>query len=310
MKKYNLLQLSLLLLITSMIIGACKKNDKLFVAPLAANFTTAKSGTYQIVTPTSIYKIPIGLTAISAQDQTINLSITSPTGAVAGTHYTVSNKLVIPAGKAVDTLVVQAVFSQYQAGRRDTLIFTIQQDVAVASDINTTFTLAMRGPCFEGEILTDFSLALPGSYPTLETAFNANGSTAYANAGPYTTTVKNVTRTSPTTVDITVTNIYGVAGWEAKFTLDHSDLTNRRVTTTTQRLGSGAPLGLAAYDMYVEPPSTTQNLPAYGNFTFCQNSINLKFRLGARDPATTALAGYLSEATGGGTATYIMALKK
>lgn len=311
MKKYSYLLLAAFTISATLLITGCKKADSLSVPPEMASFTNLTSGTYMVTSPSVVYKIPIGLSTVSDQPRTVNISVTSPTGAVEGTHYTLSTKsLVIPAGKAIDSITVQGVFSQYQSGRKDTLVFKLTEPGAKPSDYNSTFTLAMRGPCFEGEITTDYAVALPGTYATLETAFNANGSTAYANAGPYNTVVKNVTLTSPTTISITVTSIYGIAAWEAKFTLDFTDPANRKVTTTSQRLGSGAPLGLAQFDMYVEPPSTIQNLPNYGSFIFCQNMINLKFRLGARDPATGALAGFLSEQSGGGTATYIMAMKK
>ena len=309
MKRYFLLVCLAAATSFAVILPACKKTDSLFIPPTVSDFLSGKSGNYVITSPTTTYKIPIGSTTVSSTERVINISVTSPTGAVQGTHFNVPTRFVIPAGKAMDTLVVQGVYNQYLAGRKDTLVFKIEQEGGTASDINTTFTLAMRGPCSETEISSSYT-TLAGTYSTLETAFNANGSTAYANSGPYSTVVKNVTLTSPTTIDITVTNIYGVSGWEAKFTLDFSDINTRKITTTSQRLGSGTPLGLAAYDIYVEPPSATQNLPSYGDFSFCQNAVNLKFRLSARTPSTGVIAGFITEQSGAGTATYVMAMKK
>ena len=308
MKKYSSLILVAFTIGVTVFVASCKKSDLATPPPELTHFTSQTSGTYLMTTASQVYKIPVGVTTISDQPRTISITVSSPTGAVEGTHYTLNTKsLVIPAGKALDSITVQGVFSQYQAGRKDTLIFTLSEPGPKPSDYNNTFTLAVRGPCFEGEITTGYP-GLAGTYPTLETAFNADGTAAYTNSGPYNTVVKNVTLVTPTTLDITVTNIYGITGWEAKFTIDFSDVANKKITTTSQRLGSGSPLGLAAYDIYVEPPSTTQNLPTYGNITFCQNMINLKFRLGARVPATGALAGFITE--GSGTATYIMALKR
>lgn len=309
MKKYSHLLLAVFAIGMITFVQSCKKTDKVSPPPELAHFTNLSFGTYMITGPTVVYKIPVGITTVSSEPRTINIAVTSSTGAVEGTHYTLNTKsLVIPAGSALDSITIQGVFSQYQSGRKDTLQIRLIEPGAKPSEYNNTFTLAMRGPCFEGEINADYATVLPGSYTMLETAYNATGTVAYSNAGPYTSVVKNVTRTSPTTVEITVTSIFGIAAWEAKFTLDHSDLTNRRVNTTSQRLGSGSAIGLAAYDIYVEPPSPTQNLPANGDFTFCQNMINLKFRIGARNPTTGVLAGYLTEGTG--TATYVAALKR
>ncbi len=289
------------------IITGCKKSDNLSIPSEQAHFLNQTGGSYLITSPGVVYKIPIGVTNVSSVDRVVNISVTSPTGAVQGTHYTLNkSSIVIPAGKAIDTLVVTGDFTKYTTGRKDTLIFTIQstdKGGITGSDYNNVYKLFMRGPCSEVEINTDAAVFLNGSFRTLETARNANGSVAYANSGPYTTTSTLLSSTA-TTATIKVTNIYGVAAWAANFTLDWSNINDRKVNTTSQKLGSGAPLGLAAYDIYVEPPSLTQNLPANGDFTFCANTINLKFRLGAYLAGTTTFAGYITEGTG--TATYIM----
>lgn len=289
----------------------CKKEDAVQAPPEIAHFTNLSGGSYSITGPGVTYKIPVGFTTVSDKDRTVTVSVSSPTGAVQGTHYTLpATTVTIPAGKAVDSLTVSGNYAQYLSGRKDTLVFTIvDAKGAATNEYNSVYKLFMRGPCFEADAATDYQF-LNGAYQARESGFNSNGTTAYSNYGPYAVTVKDATLTSPTTATITVSRLYEMDGWTGTFTLDWTDLTTRKVTTTSQRLGSGAAIGLSAYDIYLEPPSTTQNLPNYGTYTFCNNDILLKFRLGARDPSSGALAGYLSASSGGGSGTFTMRLTR
>ena len=95
------------------------------VPPQKAAFVqNPASGSYQITTPTTTFAIPIGLTAVSSNPTTVKITVSSTTGAQLGTHFTVNNSTVtIPAGKVLDSIVVQGIYNQYTAGRKDTLIF-------------------------------------------------------------------------------------------------------------------------------------------------------------------------------------------
>src|SRR5690606_6800539 len=126
--------------------------------------TNLTAGRYEITGPTVTYKVPVGVTTVSASDRTVTVDISSPTGAVEGQHYTVDSKTVtIPAGKTVDSITVQGDYASYLSGRKDTLIFTIVEPGVKPSDYNSTFTLLMRGPCFASDINTDLN-SLLGTY--------------------------------------------------------------------------------------------------------------------------------------------------
>jgi hypothetical protein len=278
MKKYNFLFYMVLASLASLLLVSCKKSDSLLIPPVVANFASVKSGTYLINSPTSVFKIPVGLTTVAAEERTITLSITSPTGAVANTHYTVSNKIVIPAGKVLDSLVVQGVYSQYLAGRKDTLVFTIIQDAVTAPDIYTTFTLFMRGPCSPADINTDL-VSLLGTYSQTNELFGA------APYGPYTTTISSVTRTGPTTADIVVTNIYDDnPDWSPlTFTLDWSDLANTKITLLPQVSGGNAGNTFGAtyngLPHAVRPVAAAQG-SLIGSFDFCTQKLTLRMQVG------------------------------
>ena len=105
MKKYSYLVFAFSLLCLAAIMPGCKKSDSLLIPGESAHFTNQKSGAYFVTGATVSYKIPVGLTTISAANRTVNISVSSPTGAVEGTHYTLSTKsVVIPAGKEPDAL--------------------------------------------------------------------------------------------------------------------------------------------------------------------------------------------------------------
>ncbi len=107
---------------------SCKKDTVVTpdqtVALFGAGGTTS---TYLVpADPNSVFKIGLGVTKASNVDRTITFSISSPSGAVEGTQYTVSSKsVVIPAGKVVDSISLKGIFDGYPTGRRDTLIFKI-----------------------------------------------------------------------------------------------------------------------------------------------------------------------------------------
>ncbi len=261
-----------LVMLASVVITGCKKVDVLERPPLQAHFLFKAGGTYQVLTPTTSYKLPVGLTTVSDVDRTIELTVTSPTGAVAGTHYSLNkSSLVIPAGKAVDTVVVQGVFSQYSGGRKDTLVFTIKETADVKGIVtNTQFKLFVRGACLEEDInMAEFI----GSYPNTNEDF---GGSTY---GPYTTTISAARLLTPTTGEITVTNIYDF-GWNPiKFILDWTDPNDRKVTLVQQSgIGNAGTLNSSfnGRDISVRPHPTGGN----GTFSFCNKTLRLVLQAG------------------------------
>lgn len=256
----------------------CKKDTPLTVPPQQAHFMNVSGGSYFITAPGVTYKIPIGLTTPSGSPTTVNVAITSPTGAVSGTHYTVNkSSFVIPAGQVMDTLVITGDYTKYTAGRKDTLIITIQgsdKGGVAATSYNNVFRLFMRGPCSENEIND------PGALQEFVGAYNANEIAFGSPYGPYTTTISSVTQTSATTATATITNVFD-AGWSPMtVTLDWSDINNRKVTFVAQSVGgnAGASFGAAYNGMpyAIRPASTGQ----VGTFSFCNKTLSLYGNIG------------------------------
>ena len=263
-------------LIFGVVLFACKKEEVTIPVELA-HFTEKNSGNYTMANANTTFKIPVGLTSVSTAPRTVNVTVTSPTGAVQGTHYTLSTtSLTIPAGQAVDSIEVKGVFSQYQSGRKDVLVFKIEETGTGVkpTTYNNTFTLNLRGPCFEGDVtLADFL----GEYKNTKEVW---GSDAY---GPYTTKVSSVTPLTATTGTITVENIFD-NGWQPLvFTLDWTNPANRRVTLVTQNAGgnAGSSFGAtyAGLPYGVRPVSAAAGSQV-GTFSICNQTITLRMQVG------------------------------
>lgn len=271
------------LLMTALVIfalNACKKETTVVTPPVVAHFLNQTQGSYFITGPSVTYKVPIGLTTVSDRPRTINVEITSPTGAQQGTQYNVSTKsITIPAGKVVDTITINGVFAQYQAGRRDTLVLRIQNGDVAASQYNNTFRLFMRGPCFQGEVATDLQALLGNYNNTTETLGTG------APYGPYRTVVKSATLTSPTTANIVIGNIYDDnPDWnDLTFTLDWTDINDRKITLQTQNAGGNAGNTFGA--SFAGQPHGVRPVPAsaggqVGTFDFCNQVLTLRMQIG------------------------------
>ncbi|HEU4469798.1 MAG TPA: hypothetical protein VFR58_01825 [Flavisolibacter sp.] len=255
--------------------GCEKTNDNLSIPPEQATFLGATGDTYFVTTPNSSKKIAVGVTTASATDRTLNITVTSPTGAVQGTHYTLTSSTVtIPAGKVVDSIEVRGVLAQYQTGRKDTLIFTFTEPGVPASQFNGSYKLLLRGPCFEGDV--DLN-AMIGNYN------NTNETWGTSPYGPYQTRITAVNSTSATTGTITVANIFD-SGWNPLvFTLDWTDPANRRVTLAAQVAGGNSGDSFGA--TYNGIPYAVRPVPAsagslVGTFSACNGTITLRMQIG------------------------------
>ena len=265
----NLKYLVAILLVASFatLVG-CKKEAALTIPEEQAHFNNQTSGNYSVVSANSSYKIPVGVTTVSNVDRTYTFSVSSPTGAVPGTQYTLpKNTVTIPAGKAVDSIEVRGVLAQYQSGRRDTLVFTLTE-TGKEPGYNSTFRLAMRGPCFEGDV--DLNAFL-GAYARSNEDFGG----AY---GPYRTTISAVELTSPTTGTVTITNLFD-AGWNpVKVNLDWTNSANRTAIVPLQTgIGNAGTISstYAGRDISVRPFAGE-----VGTFSACNQTLTLKMQLG------------------------------
>ena len=254
------------------VISACKKTAS-FTPPVQALFVVATpSGNYSITAPGETFKIPVGLTAVAGQDRTINISVSSSTGAQQGTHYSLSSSsITIPAGKVVDTLTIFGVYDQYLAGRKDSLTITLSGTDFETANFNNTFKLKVTGPCFEGDVASDLN-AMLGDYTNSNEDFGGP-------YGPYTTTISSITSTGPTSAKIVVENIFDF-GWNPiEFTMDWSDVNDIRVTLVEQSgIADGGTINgaYAGEDVSVRPHSNGQA----GTFSYCNQTVTIYMQLG------------------------------
>jgi hypothetical protein len=128
-KKFrSLFLLTTAFLFTSFLIYSCKKDKIVTPNQEVSLFGEGGKTTSYLVPndPTASFKIGLGITKPAPVDRHITFSVTSPTGAVEGTQYTVSSKTVtISAGQVVDSITLKGLFSGFPSGRRDTLVFKI-----------------------------------------------------------------------------------------------------------------------------------------------------------------------------------------
>ena len=266
----NIKRLMVLILVASFAsFPGCKKEDAITIPPEQVHFLGETSGSYSIVAANSSFVIKVGTTTVSNVNRTFNVSVSSSTGAASPAQYTLSkSNIIIPAGKAIDSIVVRGNLAAYQSGRKDTLIFLLTQS-GKERGYNDSFKLALRGPCFEGDV--DLNL-LKGDYAKTNEDF---GGSPY---GPYTTSITAVASTSPTTGTITVANVFD-AGWgPIKFNLDWTDPNNRKVTLVQQagiaNAGTLSP-SYAGRDVSVRPFAGET-----GTFSICNQTLVLKMQLG------------------------------
>lgn len=241
-------------------LASCKKNnfavDTDPLKPLYAKFNISDSnGTYYIKSTNIPYKIPVGFTSVSDKDRTVNVSITTSTGAAVGVQYNAPTTFTMPAGKVVDTLLINGLFSGYPTSSRiDKLrIVLTDGDVPVAA-YNKVVSLTMRKYC-------DVTLAnLAGDY----TRTYENGT-----YGPYTSTISNLVSTGATTATATLSNIYD-SGISATIGLDWTNPADFKVTMAGQNTGftsGGLPLFVRA------------NTTGTKTFSSCDNTFTIALQL-------------------------------
>jgi hypothetical protein len=252
-------------------IGACKKNnlvvDKEVVPPSFAKFnSTTFTSTYYVSSNNTPFKIPVGITAVADKDRTVTFTYASSTGAAQGTQYTAPTSLVIPAGKALDSLTIQGIYAGYPSSSKiDTLKVTIASGDVAASAYNNVYTVIMRKYCdVDGANLV-------GDYANSTDTYNG-GASSKPN---YTATISNWTPLTPTSASVVIKNLGATSdnGWGPfdvtdgaitpglTATLDWSNPANFSVTIPQQNyFGSG---------------SAISTITATGTFSSCDNTFNI-----------------------------------
>ena len=250
-----------LVIAVAFILASCRKdiNEDSLTPPAFSEFGTSNlTGKYFVTnSSSSVFKIPIGITSVASTDRTVQLTLSSPTGAAEGLQYEAASSVVIPAGKAVDSLEVRGLFAGYPVGRKDTLRIKITGGDVPANTYNNTYNLIMQKYC---EVVLS---ELEGDYNnTRET--NSSGGTPY---GPYTTVVKNLQQLTPTTAKGWIANIWDSGLNDLEVFLDWTDPANFTVTLPQQYSGvdydAGQPL-----DIRTSPGQVS-------TFSSCDQSISL-----------------------------------
>ncbi|MEI9810023.1 MAG: hypothetical protein WDO16_20330 [Bacteroidota bacterium] len=211
-------------------VTSCDKNtevvDKEVIPPTLAKFNTILAAdtikTYYVTSNNAPIKIPIGISNVSGQDRTVQLTYTSTT-AVAGTQYNAPATLVFPAGKVLDSLTFTGLFTGFPSSSRiDTVKIEITGTEVPASSYKNRFYVIMRKYC-------DVTLAgIAGDYAhTMEGTY-----------GPYTSSVINLTSTGPTTATGTLTNVYDDGITATNVVFNWTDPANFTVTIPEQNTGS------------------------------------------------------------------------
>jgi hypothetical protein len=283
MKSFSKYNLFIALILATLFFGGCDKNKLYeFDYPTSeAHFTGAKNQSMQILSATQApQKIEFGTTDVASTDRLITYKLTSPTGAVAGTHYNIiggaAGSITMPAGQSIASISVQGIFAAYNAtGRKDTLIFTISEPSLKSSVFSDTVKLALRGSCFEGDIVL---AELLGNYANTRETF---GTSPY---GPYLTKITAATSTGLKTARITVTNIWDNGWGPLQFDLDWNDPANPMATVVAQAAIAGSNAGdlSATYNgqtIAVRAPSAALAVtpPTY---SYCLGKFTLKMQLG------------------------------
>ncbi len=246
----------------------------------AAHFVGERNQFYSvIVNPAPVYKLVVGTTDVANVDRIVSFNITSPSGAVAGTDYTIdrAGTVTIPAGKTMDTITIQGNFASYSLGERDTLIVALTQPSLEITAFSDTVRLIIAGPspCDEANpTLTD----LIGNYDNTNEVF---GTGPY---GPYTTSISAVTVTGPTTGTIVVQNIWDNGWGPITFNLNWSNPSSPTAVVVPQAAIPGSNAGdinptYAGQTVAVRVPSAALSATP-GFYSYCNETFTLKMQLG------------------------------
>jgi hypothetical protein len=260
------------LILLAAMAASCKKAEMVIPPSVAEFLTRVNTDTYYIQnSPASVYKIPIGVTTVATQDRVINYTITSPTGATAGTHYSIANSgsITIPAGKAVDTIVVRGLFAGYNTPRKDTLVFRITGGDFEPFTGASEFKLALLKYCDVAEA------DLVGNY-TRSTDFYNNSPSARPN---YTASLSNWTQVTPTSATVVIKNMGATSdnGWGPFATSDGS-ITPGITATLNWANPSNFTVTIAQQD-YFNDGSGNSTISGTGTFSACDQTFTITARV-------------------------------
>ncbi len=261
--------------VAAALLVSCQKNnlviDQDITPPSFVKFNNVLPGdttySYYITAASPPVVLPIGVTTVSNQDRTINVTYTSST-AVQGTQFSAPSTITIPAGQTTANLEIQGLVAGYASSTKiDTVIIQVGGGDVPSSDYRSKYRLILRKYC--DVVIDDFL----GDYD------NTNELWGTSDYGPYTTSISSITPVSATKATITVENIFDF-GWNPiQFELDWADPANFKVTVVSKDAGI-ADAGTidsdyAGYEVMVRPFSGRT-----GTFSSCEQTVTLRFQLG------------------------------
>jgi hypothetical protein len=262
----NLNQIFVFLLLASVTMLGCKKEEVLTIPPQEAHFNGA-TGTYFVTSdPNSSFKIPVGLTTVSSSARTISYTVSSPTGATAGAQYNITgNTVTIPAGQAVDSIVVRGIFAGFSSTRVDTLVFTINSADVAAAEFNREYRLVLRKSC-------DVVPAnIMGNYTRSTDIYNGNPS----SRPNYTANISNFTQVTATTATVVIKNLGATSdnGWGPFSATDPA--TNPGITATLNYSNPANLTVTIANQNYFNDGSGMSTITGTGTFSACDNTFRI-----------------------------------
>ena len=253
----------------SVLFFSCAKDNIITPNQQVALFASSSSSYFITSDPNTEFKIPFGVTQVAKKDLKIEFSVTSPSGAVEGQQYTISNNTaIIPEGSTIDSLSLKGIFSAYPTGRKDTLIFKITGgDIPslVGADV---YTLVLQKYCDVNldDLLGDYTSSIDNQSPD--------------SYGPYTATINSAVSTGPTsgTIYITYFADAGFGPWDPSeiaanpgiaVNLDWSDPANFITTVPSQTFST---------DLYGYGKATISPVGS-GTFSSCENSFVINYKV-------------------------------
>jgi hypothetical protein len=261
-----------LFLVAVLFAVSCKKNnysvdlDEVKQAPTSAQFVLLDNKLrvdYFVRNVNAPYKIPVGFTNVANEDRTINL-VYSSRNAASGVQFNGPASIVIPAGKVVDTLSFNGIFSGYPAGRKDTI--KIKFSGVQGVDRRDSFELVLQRYC-------DVVLSsLAGEFANT----NEYSATNVFQYGPYVTAVDNLVATGPTKAEGFFVNLYDEGWSDIKFVMDWSNAANFTITIPEQSTGSA---GSAVKFVRSTPGRTNTFSSCDGTFSISIDRLNASKQL-------------------------------
>jgi hypothetical protein len=221
----------LICIVTLVLTQSCTKNNfaidkETLVPPSYGEFNVTTTNVPVSLTDTGT-SISFGTTNVATVDRNINLSYSSPTGAVLGTDFYAPTTAVIKAGKSIDQFIVKGNLTRFNSRNFDSVKVKITSgDVSPFVGKDSCWIILKK-------VCPVVLINLEGDYANT----NEFGVNPY---GPYLTSVSNLQLVPGSTTSATgeLTNIYD-DGWQnITFSIDWSNKTNFTFKISPQPTGN------------------------------------------------------------------------